>query len=162
MFTPLSPVHLSVSFFFPSRGLLLTVSNSSARERCTVIHHHYPVHTHPSVMHTHTRHIYSLSFLSLLQSVQQSICCYLSVSLSLFPHSVPPLTPSFSLCPFQSLSQLPGFVHSPLSPFWPITGPLPNTACTTTLPFPYCPLLTVQFAQEAHGTFRLTLSTQQK
>ena len=90
-----SSVHSSVSWSLPvsllsSRGLPLTASTSRGRGRRLLIRSH---------SHTHC-HTCSLSVVSVLQAVQQSICCYLSVS------PPPP-------CPIQSPSQLPGFVQSP-------------------------------------------------
>ena len=143
-------VHSSVSWSLPvsllsSGGLPLTASTSRGPGRRFTYSQPFS--------HTHC-HTCSLSFVSVLQAVQQSICCYLSVSLFSPPLTVPLLPIPFNH-PLSSLASC----SPPLSP---PTNRCPASLFSMALPRLHCPLLTVQFAQEAHGTFRHTVSTQQK
>lgn len=121
-----------------SRELLLLASTSRRHEN--LIHNHDHTHSGP-LWRCHTS---GLSLVSVLQAVQPSICCCLSASAPSLP-SLP-----LPLCPIQS--QLPAFIRSPPAdqsqPCFLIQhGHAPAPPATTV------PVLTVQFAPEAHGKY---------
>lgn len=111
---------------------------------------------------THTVTHAVCPFVSVLQAVQQSICCYLSVSLSPPPphRPPPPLLPVPFNHPLSSLASFCPPLSPPPTPL--LTNRCPASLFSMALPRLHLPLLTVQFAQEAHGTFRHAVSTQQK
>lgn len=126
MYTLLSPVHLSVSFFYPPQEdycLLHPIPEDMKDACCYTVTHSQPLsYTHTSP-HTQS-HIQSILCTCVLQAVQRSICCYRCVSRSLFPHSVTLSAPSLSHSITLSaplLRSFPSFLlltnHSPASLF---------------------------------------------
>ena len=86
------------------------------------------------------------------------VCCRLCSSPSAAISPSPPLLP----VPFNHpLSSLASF-SPPLSPPPTLTNRCPTSLFSMAPSRLHRPVLTVQFAQEAHGTFRHTVSTQQK